>query len=71
MQQRDDVIMIFHPETTDFHTNLPEVNLASEEPLAFNGADVFIQNIHAARCRLSAFSMSASPASERISAIAA
>lgn len=71
MQQWDDVITIFHTEPTDFDTNLPEVNLASAEPFAFEGADVFIQNIHAARCRLSAFSMSASPASERTSAIAA
>ena len=57
--------------TTDFETNLSEVNFASAKPISFEDADVFIQNIHAARCRSSAFSMRASPASERTSAIAA
>ena len=70
MQQGDDIVSILHPETTDFKTNLSEVNLASAEPISFEDADVFIQNVHAARCRSSAFSMRASPASERTSAIA-
>ncbi len=65
------IIAIFHPQTTDSFTNLPEVELASAESLTFNDANVFIQNIHAARCRPSAFSISASPARERTSAIAA
>ena len=69
MQQRDDVIMIFHPETAGLHTNLPEVNLASEVPFAFNDGGVFTQYVHAARCRLSAFPRSTSPASERVSAL--
>lgn len=71
VQQRDDVVAIFHPQTTDSFTNLPEVELASAELLTFDDANIFIQNIHAARCRPSAFSINASPARERTSAIAA
>jgi hypothetical protein len=68
---RDDISAIFHPQTTNLNINLSEVDLASAEPLTFDDADIFIQNIHAACCRPSAFSISASPASERASAIAA
>jgi hypothetical protein len=71
MQQWDNVITVFHSETTDANTNPPEVNLAGAEPLTFDDANIFVQNIHAARCRPSAFSSRASPASERTSAIAA
>lgn len=38
MQQRDDVCAIFHPQTTNFSTNLPEVDLASAESLTFDDA---------------------------------
>ncbi|MBI3304519.1 MAG: hypothetical protein HYZ72_20850 [Deltaproteobacteria bacterium] len=60
VQQRNDFTAILHSRATDFNADLPKVDLASASPLAFNDANIFVQDIHAARRRLSDFSIRAS-----------
>ena len=70
MKQRDDVRTIFHPQATDFNSDLSDVELTGAYSLTFDDANVFVKDIHAARGRRSDFSISASLASLTTSAIA-
>lgn len=71
MKQGNNVRTIFHSQTADFDPDLSNAKLSSAQSFAFDGANVFVENIHAARCRRADFSISASLASWTTSAMAA
>src|SRR5439155_2792346 len=60
MQQRNNPLAILYPCISNFDANLPVVNLPGFELLPLTQANIFIQNVHAARRRLSVFSSNAS-----------
>ncbi len=70
LEQRDDVRTIFHPKAANFNPNLSNVQLTGAQAVTFNDAEVFVEDIHAARCRCADFSIKASLASLTTSAIA-
>jgi hypothetical protein len=70
MQQRNNPLAILHVGAANFHANLSEVNLPGFKLLPLTQANIFIQNVYAARRRLSVFSSNASFAKLTASAIA-
>jgi hypothetical protein len=53
MQQRNNIVTIFHSAPADLETDLTAMNLQDIQPVALALHDVFITNDHAARFRLS------------------
>lgn len=53
MEQRDDVIAIFHARAPDLHADLPEMNLPRSQLATLTQQDVLVKNVHTARRRLS------------------
>ncbi len=70
MEQRDNIRTIFHPKATNFNSDLSNAQLAGMQSFPFNDANVFVKDIHAARCRRSDFSIKALLANMTTSAIA-
>ena len=60
VQQGNDLVKILHSEPANFNPNLPHANPPHFEPPSLRFVDVFIENDHAARLRLSILVVSAS-----------
>jgi hypothetical protein len=70
MQERNNLIAIFHPRSSDFATNTSKMDLPGSKQLALRSHDVLIKDIHAACRRFSVFSIKALEAKAIASAMA-
>ena len=71
MQERNNLAAIFHPQSSDFSTNMSKMDLPRSEQLALRSDDVLVKDIHAARRGLSVFPINALEAKAIASAMAA
>jgi len=70
MQERNNLVAIFHPHSSDFTTDAPKMDFPRSQQLALCNDNVLIKDSHAARCCFSAFSIKALLASSIASAMA-
>jgi len=70
MQERNNLAAIFHPQSSDFSTDMSKMDLPRSEQLALRNDDVLVKDIHAACRGLSVLSIKALEAKAIASAMA-